>query len=78
MKKNYGSTFDVIDIPEILKLKLKSLEESLLKLVAEYDENLLEKYFDDPDSITEDEIHAATESCDSRYKYYSNGMWLCF
>ena len=31
----------------------------MIEAVAEYDENLLEKYFDDPDSITEDEVHNA-------------------
>ena len=31
----------------------------LLEAAAEYDEALMEKYFDDPDSITEDEIIAA-------------------
>ena len=34
-----------------------------LESVAEYDEGLMEKYFEDPDSITRDEIVAALESC---------------
>jgi elongation factor G len=56
---NFGSTFDVIDIPEDLKEEAESLRGQLIEVVAEYDENLLEKYFEDPDSITEDEIHNA-------------------
>ena len=56
---NFGSTFDVIDIPEDLKEEAESLRGQLIEAVAEYDENLLEKYFEDPDSITEDEIHNA-------------------
>ena len=56
---NYGSTFDVIDIPENLKVESEKLRGELIEAVAEYDEKLLEKYFEDPDSITEDEIHAA-------------------
>ncbi|MAG18571.1 MAG: elongation factor G [Flavobacteriaceae bacterium] len=56
---NFGSTFDVIDIPEDLKDEADSLRGQLIEAVAEYDENLLEKYFEDPDSITEDEVHNA-------------------
>jgi elongation factor G len=56
---NFGSTFDVIDIPEDLKEEAETLRGHLIEAVAEYDENLLEKYFEDPDSITEDEVHNA-------------------
>ena len=56
---NFGSTFDVIDIPEDLKDEAESLRGQLIEAVAENDENLLEKYFEDSDSITEDEIHNA-------------------
>ena len=56
---NFGSTFDVIDIPEDLKDEAESHRGQLIEAVAEYDENLLEKYFEDPDSITEDEVHNA-------------------
>ena len=31
----------------------------LIEAVAEYDENLLEKFFEDPSSISSDEIHRA-------------------
>ena len=57
--ENFGSTFDVIDIPEDLKEEAETLRGQLIEAVAEYDENLLEKYFEDPDSITEDEVHNA-------------------
>jgi elongation factor G len=56
---NYGSTFDVIDIPEDLKEEAHTYRAALIEAVAEYDENLLEKFFEDPDSITEDEVHNA-------------------
>jgi elongation factor G len=56
---NFGSTFDVIDIPEDLKEEAETLRGQLIEAVAEYDESLLEKYFEDPDSITEDEVHNA-------------------
>ena len=57
--ENFGSTFDIIEIPEELKNEANTLRGQLIEAVAEYDENLLEKYFDDPDSITEDEVHNA-------------------
>ena len=56
---NFGSTFDVVDIPDDLKEEAERLRGELIEAVAEYDENLLEKYFEDPDSITEDEVHNA-------------------
>ena len=54
-----GSTFDVVEIPEDLKEEAKLLRGKLIEEVAAYDENLLEKYMEDEDSITEDEVHAA-------------------
>jgi elongation factor G len=56
---NFGSTFDVIDIPDDLRDEANNLRGQLIEAVAEYDENLLEKYFEDPESITEDEVHNA-------------------
>jgi elongation factor G len=54
-----GATFDVIDIPEELKEEASELRGKLIEEVAAYDENLLEKYMEDEDSITEEEVHAA-------------------
>ena len=54
-----GSTFDVIEIPEELKSEAAEYRALLIEEVAAYDENLLEKFMEDEDSITEDEIHAA-------------------
>ncbi len=39
--------------------EVKEYRELLVESVAEYDEHLMEKFFDDPDSITRDEIVAA-------------------
>ena len=58
-EENYGSTWDVIDIPENLKAETKKLRGELIEAIADYDDKILEKYFDDPDSISEDEIHTA-------------------
>jgi elongation factor G len=54
-----GATFDVVAIPEELKEEAKILRGKLIEEVAAYDEDLLEKYMEDEDSITEDEVHAA-------------------
>ena len=54
-----GATFDVIDIPEELKAEAAEYRGKLIEEVAAYDENLLEKYMEDENSITEDEVHAA-------------------
>ncbi|MBN08895.1 MAG: elongation factor G [Flavobacteriaceae bacterium] len=56
---NYGSTFDIVDIPSEMQEEVKLHRAQLIEAVAEYDEGLLEKFFEDPESITEDEIHKA-------------------
>ncbi|MBE7653287.1 elongation factor G [Tenacibaculum finnmarkense] len=54
-----GATFDIVDIPEDLKEEAAELRGKLIEEVASYDENLLEKFMEDEDSITEEEVHAA-------------------
>jgi elongation factor G len=54
-----GATFDVVPIPEDMKEQVAEYRAYLIEAVAEYDENLLEKFFDNPDTIQEDEIHNA-------------------
>jgi elongation factor G len=54
-----GATFDVIEIPEELKEEAAEYRALLIEEVASYDENLLEKFMEDEDSITEEEVHAA-------------------
>jgi elongation factor G len=54
-----GATFDIIEIPEELKEEAHKYRALLIEEVASYDENLLEKFLEDEDSITEDEVHAA-------------------
>ncbi len=54
-----GSTFDIVDIPAEMEDEVKHYRAQLIEAVAEYDEHLMEKFFEDEDSITEDEVHAA-------------------
>lgn len=54
-----GMTFQEVPIPDDMVEEAKEWREKLLEAVAEYDENLMVKYFDDPTSITEDEILTA-------------------
>lgn len=51
-----GMTFEVAPIPDELKEDAKEYREKLLEAVAEVDETLIEKYFENPESITEAEI----------------------
>ena len=57
--ENYGSTFDEVPIPESMMEEVKKYRAELIEAVAEYDDNLLEKFFENPDSISPDEIHSA-------------------
>jgi elongation factor G len=57
--ESLGAKYDVIDIPADLQDTVDEYREKLVEAVAEYDDQLLEKFFDDPASITEDELIAA-------------------
>ena len=54
-----GAEYDIEEIPADLKEECDEWRNKLLEAAAEYDEALMEKYFDDPASITEAEIIAA-------------------
>lgn len=54
-----GMTFDEIDIPADMVEEAQMWRAQLVEAVAEYDDQLMEKFFDNPDSISEDEIHEA-------------------
>ena len=54
-----GSTYAEIPVPDDMKEEVEYWRGQLVEAVAEYDDTLMEKFFDDPNSISEDEIHAA-------------------
>ena len=54
-----GAEYDVEEIPADLKAECEEWRAKLLEQAAEQDEALMEKFFEDPDSITEDELIAA-------------------
>jgi elongation factor G len=54
-----GMTFEVIDMPADLVDTVNEWREKLLEAVADYDDSLLEKYFEDPESITIEEVRSA-------------------
>jgi elongation factor G len=54
-----GMTFDEIPVPADMLDEANEWRAKLVEAVAEYDDTLMEKFFDDPHSITEDEMHEA-------------------
>ncbi len=54
-----GMTFDEIAVPDDMKAEAEEWRAHLVEAVAEYDDKLLEKFFDDPTSISVGEIHEA-------------------
>ena len=51
-----GMTFTEVPIPEDMVAEATEWREKLLESVAEYDEGLMEKFFDAPETITEREV----------------------
>ena len=75
-----GMTYEEIAIPEDLISTANEWREKMLEAVAESDEVLMEKYFENPDSITTEEIENAIRQatlsmsitpmlCGSAFKY---------
>ncbi len=55
-EEDKGMTFTEVPIPDDLVDEAAEWREKLLEAVADYDESLMEKFFEDPNSITEREI----------------------
>ena len=54
-----GADYDVVDIPADLQDEANEWREKMLEILAECDDALMEKFFDAPDTITEEEIRRA-------------------
>jgi elongation factor G len=54
-----GMTYTETPIPDDMKEEADYWRAQLVEAVAEYDDKLMEKFFEDPNSISEDEIHEA-------------------
>ena len=54
-----GAEYEVDDIPADLVAEAEEWRDKMLETIAEFDDTLMEKYFSDPSTITEDEIRAA-------------------
>ena len=56
---DFGMTFNEVPIPADMVDEVAEWREKLLESVADFDDTLMEKYFEDPSSITEEEVIAA-------------------
>jgi elongation factor G len=54
-----GMTYEVVPIPADLLDEATEWREKMLEAVSEFDDKIMEKFFDDPNSITEAEVLAA-------------------
>ncbi|HOZ50695.1 MAG TPA: elongation factor G [Chitinophagaceae bacterium] len=54
-----GMTYKEVPIPDDMVADVAEWRQHLIEAVADYDEKLLEKFFEDPNSITEVEVHEA-------------------
>src|ERR1051326_3048999 len=58
-EEDKGMSYKVVPIPDEMKEEVHQYREKLLEAIAEFDEKLMEKFFDNPDSISEAEILTA-------------------
>ena len=54
-----GAEYEVDEIPAELQVEAEEWRDKMLETIAEFDDVLMEKYFSDPSTITEEEIRAA-------------------
>jgi elongation factor G len=68
-EEDMGMTFTEIPVPADLVPVVAEWREKLLEAIAEYDDSLMEKFFDDPDSISAEEMRAAIRLavCDMKF-----------
>ena len=57
--ESMGADYSIEDIPANLVAEAEEWRDKMLETISEFDDALMEKYFDDPSTITEDEIRAA-------------------
>jgi elongation factor G len=63
-EKDQGMTYEDIDIPADMMDEALEWREKLLEAIAEFDDTLMQKFFDDPKSISQAEIlHALRQAC---------------
>jgi elongation factor G len=56
--EDLGKTYRVSEIPADLKEQAEEYRNKMIESVVELDDELMEKYFSDPNSITEDEVRS--------------------
>ena len=54
-----GAQYEIDEISADLQAEAQEWRDKMLETIAEFDDAVMEKYFDDPSKITEDEIRAA-------------------
>ncbi len=54
-----GAEYEVDEIPDNMLDEAQKYRDKMLENIAEFDEDLMAKYFDDPSTITEEEINRA-------------------
>lgn len=54
-----GANYQIEDIPADYQAEAAEWRDKMLETMASFDDHLMEKYFDHPETITEDEIRAA-------------------
>ena len=57
--ESMGADYTVEEIPAEMVAEAEEWREKMLECVADFDDTLMEKFFDDPSTITEEEIKAA-------------------
>ncbi len=68
-EEDMGMTFQEIPVPADLVAEVAEWRGKLLEAVAEYDDTLMQKFFDDPESISADEMRIAIRKavCDMKF-----------
>ena len=87
--ESMGADYSIEEIPADLQAEAEEWRDKMLEALAECDDAIMEKYFDDPSTITEEEIHTAIRkgtlamqinpmTCGSSFKKVFRRYWMQF
>ncbi len=71
-----GADYTVEEIPANLVDEANEWRDKMLEKVAEFDDALMEKYFDDPSTITEEEVVESSSQRNSTDGSCTDAVWI--
>ncbi len=70
-----GEKFNIVDVPDDLKETVEEWRDKLLEVICEQDDVLLEKFFNDKNSLNADELRRRMSQSNHQHENYAYSLW---